>query len=106
MKDAAGYIAVVVWWLCLVTFAVLASGCASSGVELDAEGHDGYCDSICIDVSGYGSMDGEVYGSGDACEQGTGVGVDLSACCPEGYDAVGYCDVSEHVVACAAACDV
>lgn len=61
-------------------------------------------DSICLDVGGSGVVEDEVY-VGEACERGTGEGVDLSACCPDGYEAAGYCDASDHIVACVRECD-
>ena len=87
--------------VCFTVLAMTPSCAPSSDVTFD-DAQPVCGDSLCLETRGV--TEGEVY-LGGACEVGTGEGTDLSACCPEGYDAVGYCDVTEHIVACVVACD-
>lgn len=100
MKDAHLYVAAIVWWFCLATFVALSASCAPEGVTFDDAATCG--DSICLETRGM--TEDEVY-VGGACEEGTGTAVDLSACCPDGYAAVGYCSAAEHIVACVRECE-
>ena len=85
--------------LTVVIIVAMLSGCASDDVTFEES--VGCGDSLCLETRGV--TEDEVY-DGGACEAGNGTGTDLSACCPEGYLAVGYCDALEHIVACVQEC--
>lgn len=88
-------------WVSIVLCIAMLTSCAPEGVSLD-DGTVACGDSICLETRGM--TEDEVY-IGGACEEGTGTGVDLSACCPDGYEAVGYCSAVDHIVACVRECE-